>query len=40
MSSWQVLIVKIGDPRPDLCLGRVFAFLDLDRKPQVLDIDG
>merc|ERR1719431_1306870 len=42
--------VKIGDPRPDLCLGRVYALLDgnlmdkvpiyLDRKPQLLDIAG
>ena len=43
-------IVKIGDPRPDLCLGRVYAILDndissrmpiyLDRKPQLLQISG
>merc|ERR1712106_654875 len=42
--------VKIGDPRPDLCLGRVYALLDgnlmekvaiyLDRKPQLLEIAG
>merc|ERR1719150_2230538 len=43
-------IVKIGDPRPDLCLGRVYAILDndissrmpiyLDRKHQLLTISG
>ena len=42
--------VKIGEPRPDLCLGRVYAILDndissrmpiyLDRKPQLLQISG
>jgi len=40
--------VKIGEPRPDLCPGRVYALLDgaeggkvpiyLDKKPQIIDI--
>ena len=42
--------VNIGDPRPDLCLGRIFAVLNgdmnnrvpiyLDRKPQKIEIAG
>ena len=42
--------VKIGEKRPDLCLGRIYALLDgnmngrmpifLDRKPQLIDIAG
>merc|ERR1719195_1054029 len=42
--------VDIGEPRPDLCLGRIYALLDgnmkgripifLDRKPQRIDIAG
>merc|ERR1712038_1957219 len=42
--------VDIGQPRPDLCLGRIYALLDgnmngripifLDRKPQRIDIAG
>ena len=46
----QPPIVKIGEKRPDLCLGRIFALLDgnmngripifLDRKPQLIEIAG
>ena len=46
----QPPIVKIGEKRPDMCLGRIFALLDgnmngripifLDRKPQLIDIAG
>ena len=43
-------IVKIGEKRPDLCLGQIYAVVDfdlnrkipvyLDRKPQLIDIAG
>ena len=46
----QLPEVKVGEPRPDLCLGRIYALLDgnmngrmpiyLDRKPQRIDIAG